>query len=188
MSTKRYLVLHTNANNKNNQKKQKIDCFYQHVRDACLALMEWADSQHYYSAIAVTKNFVGLPHIDNRDQTYQYIYALSLGNFAGDFSSLSSSSDLEDEDPNRIAVVVVVVRRKNCARIGGIGAWPLKCMPSIVPLCWTTKQVEALLLRMRDGLTVSFENDGEDKGFRYRIQMLEQKIKAILYSIICPYN
>jgi hypothetical protein len=76
MCTERYLVLHTNAANKT---KQKIDLFYQDVRDACRALMEWADPHHYYSAIAVTKNFVGSPHIDDRDQTYQY--ALSLGNF-----------------------------------------------------------------------------------------------------------
>jgi hypothetical protein len=37
------------------------------------------DPSFYYSGIAITKNFVGSPHIDDRDQTYQY--ALSLGNF-----------------------------------------------------------------------------------------------------------
>ena len=49
-----YLVLQTNVTN---------DLFYQDLRDACHALMDWADANYFYSGIAVTKNFVSSPHI-----------------------------------------------------------------------------------------------------------------------------
>ena len=72
MNTERYLVLLSNVQN---------DVFYSDIRNACKELMTSCtdDPSFYYSGIAITKNFVGSPHIDDRDQTYQY--ALSLGNF-----------------------------------------------------------------------------------------------------------
>ena len=72
MTTERYLVLLSNVQN---------DLFYNDIRNACKELMTTCtnDPSFYYSGIAITKNFVGSPHIDDRDQTYQY--AISLGNF-----------------------------------------------------------------------------------------------------------
>jgi hypothetical protein len=49
------------------------------------------------------------------------------------------------------------------------------------------KRVEVLLLPMRDGLSVISKLIVRIKGLD-RIQMLEQKNKVILYSIIRPYN
>jgi hypothetical protein len=59
--------------------KVKRDLHYGDLREACRALMDWADPHYFYSGIAVTKNFCGSPHIDGCDQTYQY--AVSLGDF-----------------------------------------------------------------------------------------------------------
>jgi hypothetical protein len=70
LSAERYLVLQTNVSN---------DLYYNHLRKACRELMDWADAEYYYSGIAVTKNFVASPHIDHRDQSFQY--AVSLGGF-----------------------------------------------------------------------------------------------------------
>ena len=67
----RYLVLR--ANNETSYK------FFPELSDACKDLMQWADPNYSYSAIAVTKNFVSSPHIDDRDQSFQY--AVSLGDF-----------------------------------------------------------------------------------------------------------
>ena len=47
----------------------------------CLELMEEVDSSFPYTHIAVTKNFVGSPHMDTSDQSFQY--AVSLGPFTG---------------------------------------------------------------------------------------------------------
>jgi hypothetical protein len=70
LTSERYLVLMT---------KVKRDLHYNDLREACRALMDWADPHYFYSGIAVTKNFCGSPHIDGCDQTYQY--AVSLGDF-----------------------------------------------------------------------------------------------------------
>lgn len=72
LTAERYLVLPTNVTN---------DRFYGNLREACTELMQWTDKSYFYSGIAVTKNFVSSPHIDDRDQSYQY--ALSLGDFEG---------------------------------------------------------------------------------------------------------
>ena len=45
----------------------------------CHELITWADPLFQYTHIAVTKNFVGSPHKDVLDQSYQY--TVSLGNF-----------------------------------------------------------------------------------------------------------
>lgn len=55
---------------------------YAELNTLCLELMEWVgDVGFVHSAVAVTKNFVGSPHVDNMDVSYQY--AVSLGNFEG---------------------------------------------------------------------------------------------------------
>jgi hypothetical protein len=70
LSAERYLVL---------VRSSKNDAFYGELRDTCSELMQWADPKYYYSGIAVTKNFVASPHIDDRDQSFQY--AVALGGF-----------------------------------------------------------------------------------------------------------
>jgi hypothetical protein len=70
VTSERYLVLPSNVTN---------DRFYGHLRQSCRELMNWVDDGFFYSGIAVTKNFVGSPHIDHRDQSFQY--AISLGRF-----------------------------------------------------------------------------------------------------------
>lgn len=49
------------------------------LHQGCENLMAWADSTFLFTHVAVTKNFVGSPHVDNLDQTYQY--TMSLGPF-----------------------------------------------------------------------------------------------------------
>ena len=72
LTSERYLVLQTNVSN---------DRFFNDLREGCRELMQWTDPDYYYSGIAVTKNFVASPHIDDRDQSFQY--AISLGDFTG---------------------------------------------------------------------------------------------------------
>ena len=69
LSAERYLVLTTSS--------QSTE--FDDLRQACRALMNWADKNYYYSGIAVTKNFVASPHIDDRDLSFQY--AVALGDF-----------------------------------------------------------------------------------------------------------
>jgi hypothetical protein len=71
MTRCRYLVLPSNVEH---------DAHYAELRGACAELMGWADPSYYYSGIAVTKNFVASPHIDDRDRSFQY--AVSLGRCA----------------------------------------------------------------------------------------------------------
>jgi hypothetical protein len=73
LTAQRYFVLPTHAD--------RTDRFYQNLRQACRRLMDWADPDYYYSGIAVTHNFVASPHIDVKDQNYQY--AVALGDFIG---------------------------------------------------------------------------------------------------------
>ena len=51
------------------------------LRSLCSDLMNWADPSFHYSGIAVTKNFVASPHIDEQDKSFQF--AVSLGDFHG---------------------------------------------------------------------------------------------------------
>ena len=71
LTSERYLVLPTNS----------AEGFYGALRALCAELMAFVDPGFYYSSIAVTKNFVASPHIDERDCTFQY--AVSLGEFEG---------------------------------------------------------------------------------------------------------
>jgi hypothetical protein len=91
LTSERYLVLLT--------KVKKRDPHYGDLRDACRAIMDWADPNYFYSGIAVTKNFCGSPHIDGCDQTYQY--AVSLGDFDGTKGGqlcIEGSSSCDNDD------------------------------------------------------------------------------------------
>jgi hypothetical protein len=73
---------------------------YQALFRLCLELLGWADPwyQRRFIAIAVTKNFVGSPHIDSGDISYQY--AISLGSFDG-----GGQLCVESEDHRTVAQV-----------------------------------------------------------------------------------
>jgi len=51
------------------------------IWDLCLPILHRVDPQASCSALAVTKNFWGSPHIDQHDTTFQYV--LALGDFEG---------------------------------------------------------------------------------------------------------
>jgi hypothetical protein len=88
LSAERYLVLYSNS--------AQNDPFYHELRAKCFDLMQWADHSYYYSGIAVTKNFCASPHIDDRDQSYQY--AISLGTFkdGGELCVEGRACDLDE--------------------------------------------------------------------------------------------
>jgi len=101
LSSDRYLVLLSSTAD---------DC-YGTLRQMCSDLMEWADPNYYYSAIAVTKNFVSSPHIDDLDRSYGY--ALALGDFSGGELCVDS---VDDDGIHR---VVCVETRNRIARVDG---------------------------------------------------------------------
>ena len=68
VSSEKYLVLHRNSK-------------FPKLEELCGELMSWADPQFSYSAVAVTKNFVASPHVDEQDKSFQY--AVALGDFQG---------------------------------------------------------------------------------------------------------
>jgi len=71
LSSEQYLVLRSNV--------KDYERYYGNLPEACRKLLQWADPSYHYSGIAVTKNFLGSPHVDELDQSYQY--AISLGDF-----------------------------------------------------------------------------------------------------------
>ena len=87
--------------------------------------MQFADPCYRYSSIAVTKNFVASPHVDERDRTHQY--AVSLGTFQG--GELCVDEGVGDNcasvPPTTVAAmahshtVVVVDTRNRIARVDG---------------------------------------------------------------------
>lgn len=103
LAAERYLVLQTNVEN---------DRFYSHLRTACRELMDWVDPDYFYSGIAVTKNFVASPHIDHRDQSFQY--AISLGNFEN-----GGELCVEGVDPSGLHFVNVVDTKDRITRVDG---------------------------------------------------------------------
>lgn len=117
LSAERYLVLTTSS--------QSI--FFADLRQACRVLMDWADPDYFYSGIAVTKNFVASPHIDDRDQSFQY--AVSLGDFTtGGELCVEGTSDggtlLGDEDDETLQhdpleLVNIVETHNRIARVDG---------------------------------------------------------------------
>jgi hypothetical protein len=61
------------------EKSVKENSNYPRLRQCLRDVMAWADPGFRFSAVAVTKNFIGSPHVDRHDVTHQY--ALSLGSF-----------------------------------------------------------------------------------------------------------
>lgn len=104
LTAERYLVLQTNSG--------KNDRHYGHLREACQELMEWADPNYYYSGIAVTHNFVASPHIDDRDQSFQY--AVSLGDF-----TTGGELCVDGKTDNGNAVLHVVNTQNRIAKVDG---------------------------------------------------------------------
>ena len=100
LTSERYFVLPTNVTN---------DRFFGELRNACRALMNWADPDYYYSGIAVTHNFVASPHVDEKDCTYQY--AVSLGDYEG-----GGQLCVESEDGSCLEVITT---RNRIARVDG---------------------------------------------------------------------
>ena len=80
--------------------------------------MDWADADYYYSGIAVTKNFVASPHMDDRDRSFQY--AVSLGDFknGGELCVEGKNDDGESPGP-RVDYVNVVETRNRIAKVDG---------------------------------------------------------------------
>jgi hypothetical protein len=74
-------------------------------------LMLWADPAFAFTAIAVTKNLRGSPHIDSGDISYQY--AISLGGF-----TTGGQLCVESEEPGGGKVMVVDTHNK-VAKIDG---------------------------------------------------------------------
>ena len=108
LSSERYLVLQRNESNR----------FYNDLFESCTDLMEWTDPNYYFSGIAVTKNFVASPHIDDRDQSYQY--ALSLGSFEGGGELCVEGYQLDVRGNEPEVDYVNVIETKNCiARVDG---------------------------------------------------------------------
>ena len=54
---------------------------YVDLKRAADAVMRWADPTFAYDHLAITRNFVGSPHVDREDKSHQY--AVSLGNWGG---------------------------------------------------------------------------------------------------------
>lgn len=71
----------------------------------CEALMRWADPTFSYSAVAVTKNFRGSPHVDTHDVTHQY--ACSFGTWVG------GGGELCIEDAQQPSELIHVVNTRN---------------------------------------------------------------------------
>ncbi|OEU20068.1 hypothetical protein FRACYDRAFT_181589 [Fragilariopsis cylindrus CCMP1102] len=116
LTSDNYLVLQTNITK---------DRFYNDLRLGCRELMDWVDPNYYYSGIAVTKNFVASPHIDDRDQSFQY--AVSLGEFnegggelcvEGNNNNNNGGGDDGDGD-GRVDYVNVVETRNRIAKVDG---------------------------------------------------------------------
>jgi len=107
LSSERYLVLPSNMGH---------DRFYQELRDACHALIQWADPSYSYSGIAVTKNFVASPHIDHRDQSFQY--AVSLGDVVNG-GELCVEGQKQDTTTVTTEIVNVVTTLNRIARVDG---------------------------------------------------------------------
>ena len=54
---------------------------YADLKAACEAVMAWADPSFAYDHLAITKNFVASPHVDMRDESFQY--AMAVGDYSG---------------------------------------------------------------------------------------------------------
>ena len=149
LTSERYLVLQTNVSN---------DRFYQDLRDGCRELMQSTDPDYYYSGIAVTKNFVASPHIDDRDQSFQY--AISLGDFTQGgqlcVEGINSSDGGEKHD-----FVNVVETHNRIARVDGrhvhwVRTWEKGDRYSLIFYDTTERKKTSI---MKSGLDLTFVDE-----------------------------
>jgi hypothetical protein len=110
LTSDNYLVLQTNISN---------DRFYNDLRLGCRKLMDWVDPNYYYSGIAVTKNFVASPHIDDRDQSFQYAVSLGEFNEGGGELCVEGNNNGGDDGDGRVDYVNVVETRNRIAKVDG---------------------------------------------------------------------
>ena len=73
-------------------------------------VMQWADQSYDYTMVAVTKNFVGSPHIDANDTSFQF--AVSLGDF-------TEGGELCVENEQNPGSVYVVNTHNKLAKVDG---------------------------------------------------------------------
>lgn len=73
------------------QKKEKKRCL--ELWHAMRKLIKTIDSSYTFTSMQVNRNFLGVPHRDRKDRSYQY--ALSLGNFSG--GALVAETDNPEE-------------------------------------------------------------------------------------------
>lgn len=80
VTSERYLVLHPSPSTPSESAAGKAPDEYATLRALCAELAQLAGSAFTYSGIAVTKNFVGSPHVDTLDTSWQL--AVALGDFS----------------------------------------------------------------------------------------------------------
>ena len=83
VSTDEYLVLQ--------REPIRVETPYNALKAACEAVMAWADPCYGYDHLAITKNFVSSPHVDNRDKSHQY--AMAFGSYIGGGELCVESAD-----------------------------------------------------------------------------------------------
>merc|ERR1712113_455323 len=71
-----------------------------------MKLVQAVDPSYTFTSVQVNRNFVGKPHCDSKDRSYQY--ALSLGEFSG------GSLILETDDPQRLTKLETRGRLTKC--------------------------------------------------------------------------
>jgi hypothetical protein len=81
VTSERYLVLHPEPSPACSASSGAEGGEYDTLRTLCARIAELAGDDFAYSGIAVTKNFVGSPHVDAQDTSPQL--AVSLGDFEG---------------------------------------------------------------------------------------------------------
>ena len=108
VDSERYLVLRREVLGANDPRSDVVDP-YAELKSAANAVLEWADPGFEYDHLAITRNFVGSPHVDGEDKSHQY--ALALGDY-GQGGELC----VESEDG---ATRWVVDTRDSIARVDG---------------------------------------------------------------------
>ena len=64
---------------------------YHSLKTAAADVMSWADPDFIYDHLAITRNFVGSPHVDREDTSYQY--AVALGDYGAGGELVVESDD-----------------------------------------------------------------------------------------------
>ena len=108
VDSERYLVLRRDVLGANDPRSDVVDP-YAELKNAANAVLRWADPTFEYDHLAITRNFVGSPHVDGEDKSHQY--ALALGDY-GEGGELC----VESEDG---ATRWVVDTRDSIARVDG---------------------------------------------------------------------